>query len=955
VNKLFRRIRFSVSVSASALIALFVGMALTTIIFTAERQVESARQTVQFQQSAKLRTVAIKTGLQDSAEQLVVLNQLFSSFGIISRQQFHTFTAPILQRYPQIQALSYQRLVMQADRHNFELEMRKRYPSFTVTEIVDGKQQPAAIRDRYNVVEYIEPAIGNEAAMGVDTAYNDDQTLARKISRETGRPTSTGLLSLAQDKGWHTGFLILAPVYWQGAPLDNASMRVRAAIGETAAVFRADHFIDAILHAHGFIEEPGMSISIFAGSNTDIKNLAFQQMSPLKSGWDIPLPPGWLFYDNMAPLNETFSLADNPWHLEVTQAPVLFTVNNMGAVYVLFGGLLSSLLVAAYVYSLVSRIVTIERETKESTASLQFANLRLSEDVATRVRTEKSLRLRERVIEVSANAVIICSAEAPDYAIEYVNPAFERITGFSAGEVVGHSLESLQGSSQDQQNIEEIRAALREKREGRALLRNYRKDGTDYWNELFIAPVLDEQGELSHYVVAQYDISAVMGYEAEIEFQANHDVLTGLANRNLLRERLTQAIANADRSGNPLWVVFVDLDRFKFVNDTLGHEAGDVLLKVLAGRLQSATHEADTVARLGGDEFVLVLPDQINDGFGQQVLQCIMDSVAQPLTLQDHEFYLTCSMGIAKYPQDGNTAESLIKLADIAMYRAKEMGRSTSQFYTSEMIERTLDRLSIEADLRQALDRNEFQIHYQPQVCVKHGHIVGMEVLLRWQHPVHGMIQPARFIGLAEEMGLIIPIGAWVIREACAQTKAWQLAGFTDLRVAVNLSPRQFTQKALAQVIADILQETELEPRFLELELTESMVMKDVDSAILILATLKNLGIHIAIDDFGTGYSSLSYLRRFPIDVLKIDQSFVNELTTDADAAAIVVAVISLAHSLRLRVIAEGVETAEQLDYLRARGCDEAQGYYFSRPVASGAFETLLRQEAAQNKTLSTS
>jgi len=949
VNKLLRKIRFSVSVSASALIALTVGLVLTVVIFAAVRQVESGRQKVEFQQSAKLRTAAIKTGLQDSAEQLVILNQLFHSFGIISRQQFHTFTEPILQRYPEIQALSYQRVVTQAERHNFEAEMQKRFPNFTVTEIVDGKQRPAAIRDRYNVVEYVEPMIGNEASLGVDTAYNNDQTLARKISRESGKPTSTGLLSLAQDKGWHTGFLILAPVYWQGAPLDTPVMRERAAIGETAAVFRTDHLIDTILDAQGFIDQPGMNIGLYAGSTNDVKNLASRQVVPLQSAPLIHFPSGWLFYDNMVPLGETFTMANNPWHLEVTQESTLFTDHNMGALYVLLGGVLCSLLVAAYVYHLASHIVTIERNAKESTASLQFANLRLSEDVATRVRTEKSLRLRERVIEVSANAVIICSAEAPDYAIEYVNPAFVRITGYSAAEVVGRSLESLHGNSQDQQNIEEIRAALRERREGRALLRNYRKDGSGYWNELFVAPVLDEEGALSHFVVAQYDISAVMGYEAEIEFQAKHDVLTGLANRNLLRERLTEAIANADRSGNQLWVAFVDLDRFKFVNDTLGHEAGDVLLKVLAGRLQTATHEADTVARLGGDEFVLVLPDQTDETSGHEVLQCIMDAVAQPMTLEDHEFYLTCSLGVARYPQDGNTAESLIKLADIAMYRAKEMGRSIYQFYTSEMIERTLDRLSIEADLRQALDRNEFEIHYQPQISVTSGRIVGMEVLLRWRHPVHGMIQPGRFIGLAEEMGLIIPIGAWVIRTACVQTKAWQLAGFGDLRVAVNLSPRQFTQKALGQSIADVLRETGLEPRFLELELTESMVMNDVESAVTILRTLKDLGVHIAIDDFGTGYSSLSYLRRFPIDVLKIDQSFENELTVDADSAAIVVAVISLAHSLRLHVIADGVETADQLAYLRAQGCDEVQGYFFSRPVEARAFEALLQKDAQIN------
>jgi CHASE1-domain containing sensor protein len=310
MNKLLRKIRISVSVSASVLITLIVGLTLTALLFIEVRQVESARQKVQFQQSAGLRTAAIETGLQDAVEQLIVLNQLFRSFGIISKQQFHTFTEPILQRYPQIQALSFQRLVQQADRNKFETEMRKRYPDFTIAEIVDGKRQPAVIRDSYNTVEYIEPSIGNEAAMGLDTAYNDDQTQARKRSRESGRPTSTGLLSLAQDKGWHTGFLVLAPVYWQGVPLDNVAMRVRALIGETAAVFRVDHLIGPILHAHGFTDEPGMTISIYAGENADPKNLAFREVRQEVTDEAVHLPSGWLFYDNMEPLGENFALAD---------------------------------------------------------------------------------------------------------------------------------------------------------------------------------------------------------------------------------------------------------------------------------------------------------------------------------------------------------------------------------------------------------------------------------------------------------------------------------------------------------------------------------------------------------------------------------------------------------------------------------------------------------------------
>lgn len=940
MRMMFHKVRLSVTVSAA--LTLLLGLLLTALLFASVRQVETQNASNRFHEAAVLRINAVSWGLTDAVEQVMVINQLFRTVGEVGKDQFASFAAPLLLRYPEIQALSFQRLLPDRERTRYEARMRQRYPEYKITEYVDGVQRTAALRDSYNVVEYIEPFKGNEAAYGLDTSRTDDQAEARLRSRKSGNVAATGLLSLVQYQGFHTGFLVLAPVYMRGAPLDTEAQRLRAVVGETAVVFRVDHLCHTLLGKNHFLNTPGTTVSIYAAGSADEANLAFRDGPAPRRAAPPSLVPAWLLFDQARPESASFAVAGSPWLVEVSQAPVPFMQAHGGSLFVLLGGILSSLLATAAVYSLVSRGPAIERAAGERTLALRDDNRRLSEDLALRMRTEKSLRLREKVIEVSSNAILICSAEAPDYAIEYVNPAFETITGYSAAEVVGKALRSLQGSSQDHQNIEEISAALREQREGHAVLRNYRKDGTGYWNDLFISPVRDDSGAIVNFVVAQYDISAVMRYEAELEYQARHDALTGLANRNLLHERLARAIANARHGASALWVVFLDLDRFKFVNDTLGHEAGDILLKMLAERLRHAVREADTVARMGGDEFVLVLPEGSSADAGMQVIANIMAAVAAPLQIQEHEFFLTCSMGIAAYPSDGGDAETLTKHADIAMYRAKELGRNTYQFYTAAMSERNVERLALEADLRHALARAEFSLHYQPQVDLVGGHIVGMEVLLRWNHPRLGLIAPSRFIGLAEEMGLIVPIGEWALRTACEQTRQWHLAGLGQLRVAVNLSPRQFTQKGLAQTIATILADTGLDARFLELELTESMVMSDVDSAITILRDLKRLGVQIAIDDFGTGYSSLSYLRRFPIDVLKIDQSFVHDITLEEDGAAIVRTIISLAHSLRLKVIAEGVETSAQLAYLNTHECDEVQGYLFGRPMAAPQFEALL-------------
>jgi diguanylate cyclase (GGDEF)-like protein len=427
--------------------------------------------------------------------------------------------------------------------------------------------------------------------------------------------------------------------------------------------------------------------------------------------------------------------------------------------------------------------------------------------------------------------------------------------------------------------------------------------------------------------------------ERALEYQAHYDTLTGLPNRVRLYQRLAQAIADPFC---PAWLVYLDLDRFKLVNDSLGHKAGDIMLKHVAKRLRAVVKPADTVARVGGDEYVMILSAPGGGAGIASVLQDILAAVAQPVVIQGHEFFPTCSMGVAAWPSDGADEAALMRHADIAMYRAKELGRNTYQFYSSAMNARTLERLRLESELRHALERDEFVLHYQPQVALDSGRIVGMEALVRWNHPELGMVPPDQFIGLAEETGLIVAIGDWVLRTACAQTLRWQRAGYPGLRVAVNLSARQFAAQDLASSIRAVLAATGLAADCLDFELTESSLMADVDSAVASMHELKALGVQLSIDDFGTGYSSLAYLKRFPIDVLKIDKSFVRDVMADAADAAIVTSIIALAHNLKLHVIAEGVETAEQLVYLRQHGCDDVQGYYFSRPVPAAAFERLL-------------
>jgi diguanylate cyclase (GGDEF)-like protein/PAS domain S-box-containing protein len=470
-----------------------------------------------------------------------------------------------------------------------------------------------------------------------------------------------------------------------------------------------------------------------------------------------------------------------------------------------------------------------------------------------------------------------------------------------------------------------------------------RRDGFEIPIEDSVAPIHDGEGQAAGAVIVFRDVSVARAMALQMTHSAEHDFLTGLPNRMLLNDRISQAIALAPRHMKHVAVLFLDLDGFKHINDSLGHPTGDRLLQSIAGRLVGCVRASDTVSRQGGDEFVVLLSEVAQSEDAAVTARRMLQAVAQPHSIDQHDLHVTTSIGVSVYPDDGLDAETLIKNADTAMYQAKENGRQGFQFFKPVMNARAVERQSIEESLRRASERQEFALHYQPKVNLMTGAITGAEALIRWRHPKRGLVSPADFIPVAEQCGLIRPIGAWVLREACEQARDWLDAGLPATSIAVNVSAMEFRAENFLDGLFEILNETGLAPKSLELELTESVLMKHAASTASILQALRESGIRVAIDDFGTGYSSLSYLRKFPVDAVKIDQSFVRQISNAGDDTTIVKAVIGMARGLKLRVIAEGVETLEELAFLRAYRCDEAQGYYFSQPVPAQQFAMLLK------------
>src|SRR5580698_3990106 len=558
---------------------------------------------------------------------------------------------------------------------------------------------------------------------------------------------------------------------------------------------------------------------------------------------------------------------------------------------------------------------------------------------------EEALFAEKERAQVTLNSIgdaVICTDNFGN--VTYLNVVAEKMTGWSLPEAAGRPMPEIFKILDSHRNYSDpanLAVELNQKHWPSDCFL-IRRDGVEIPIEDCISPIPDREGKASGAVIVFRDVSEVRAMTRQMSHSAQHDFLTGLPNRMLVSDRLRQAIALAHRRSTKLALLFLDLDGFKHINDSLGHLIGDKLLKSIAARLVHCVRASDTVSRQGGDEFVVLLAEVKQSSDVAITAKKILAAVSEPHSIDQHDLHVTTSIGVSVYPDDGLDAETLIKNADTAMYQAKENGRQSYQFFKPAMNVRAVERQSIEENLRRALERQEFALHYQPIINLRTREITGAEALIRWAHPTRGLLSPAQFIPVAEDCGLIVPIGNWVLHEACLQARAWMDSGLPPISMAVNISAIEFRQEDFLPGLFAILEDAGLDPKFLELELTESVLMKNSERAQDILKALRTRGVQLAVDDFGTGYSSLSYLTKFPIHALKIDQSFVRQITTSPQETTIVTAVIAMSRSLKLRVVAEGVETPAEMAFLQAHECDEAQGYYFSKPVPPVRFAKLL-------------
>lgn len=916
-----------------------LGLLMTSILFVAIRDLENNRINDDFQRSADDRISALESGLRAAEADLAVVNRLFAVAGPISREQFSQFTDPLLKDHPHIQNFTFHRIVSASQRPAFEAAMRRLYPNFSVRQVVDGKLVPVPAKERYRIIDYVEPMKGNQASFGLDASTRVAQKAAALRACRTGLPSATKPYTLVHKNLTMRGFVMLAPVYRPGAKLDDPVERCNQLLGYTTAVFDGARLVKRALDERGLLNTEGYAVAVYAGSSRNADDLVYRSERVGLSQSSMPFLSR-LFDRLPRDRNGSFEVAGLPWQVVVSAAPLPFFKAHLASLFTLMGGIIMSALMADYIRSLTIRSERLRQLHQERSEKL--AQKLLMQTRNTQLEGERAHLLT--LFDQAPGFVTVLNG--PEHIFEIANRAYYALVNYRdiIGKPVREALPEL--ASQGFYELLDHVYVTGEVYVGRNhAITIASEDGsspTTRFVDFIYQPMTDADGRVTSIFVQGNDISLQTSAQREAEYLAQHDQLTGLPNALQVVARLKKMIIQAESKDESLIMMLIDIDRFKSANERFGPSAANAILKLVSDRLYSTFHGKGLLGRLEGDKFLLVLSSTGEDGVYLAAVQSIRAAMGGKIDIEGYALSLTCSIGIARYPADGDNPEKLIHNAEMALTGAREHGYNNIQFYNAERYAHIHQRLKMEIALRTALERSEFVLHYQPQLDLCTGRVVAVEALIRWENPELGLLQPGAFIQLAEQTGLIVPIGDWALQTACAQLKAWHEIGFGDLRVAVNLSARQFAQENLVGRIRDVLAQNDLDPSHLDIELTESLVMTDVEQAIGILQELSELGVQLSIDDFGTGYSSLSYLKRFPINLIKIDRAFINEITEKNNDAAIADAIISMAHSLGMRVLAEGVETEGQCEFLSRNLCDEIQGFLFSRPVPAHELEALL-------------
>ena len=903
---------------------LIVGLLTSVAAYFLVRDWEEAIIRAEFELFASTHAAAVHRELIRHMDSTAALAGLYDASLEVDRDEFRKFTASLLGQHGDIQAVMWAPRVPVEERAALERRAaREGLKNFRIREFSSGALPPAEAREAHYPVFFLQPMEQNADLLGFDSMSNPAYRGALEVARDTGEVAASGPIHVNTEQGLEYGLLVAQAVYQKGVALDSLVERRTALQGYVMQLFRVGDFIEEALAETTTL---GLDLSVLYEKSPDNSQRIYIHasrsrkieglISTLTSSDENSVGLIW---------RTSLGLLDQPWELRFTPAPHFWAGHPVWRSWVVsLTGALMSILLGTY-------IMTLSRQSRraESLARrLTRANENLEDEIVGRTLVEEQAVKLSHAIQQAADAVMITDRNG---IIEYVNPAFESMTGYAREEAVGKKSNLVRSGRHDAAFYSQLWGTIARGGVYQDVLINRRKNGVLYYEEKTITPLKDRAGNVTHYIATGKDITERMQTQERLHYLAYNDLLTELPNRLLFLERLGHALQVRRGPAHRLAIMFLDLDRFKVINDTLGHQIGDALLQKIAGLLPATVSEGDTVARLGGDEFGVLLEELPSLDTVAVLARKLLATFSQPFHIGGHELYITPSIGVSVYPEDGNDADTLLKNADVAMYRAKDQGGNTYQYYSSDMSSKAFERLSLETSLRRALEREEFRVYYQPQIDLLSGKLAGAEALIRWQHPDLGVVSPLEFIPLLEETGLIVPVGDWILRQACQWAAAGQRHG--PLQVSVNLSGRQFRDPGLAERVTQALEMSGLKPTLLELEITESVLMQSDKNSVENLLALDRVGARLAIDDFGTGYSSLAYLKRFPIKTLKIDRTFIRDINVDQDDAAIVTAIIAMAHGLKVEVVAEGVETTQQLDFLRELGCDTIQGFLISRPL----------------------